>query len=288
MASSATLAPTPDNLIAPDVMANLALFATKYEKPTNEQLALVQQMAIALLPENVRTSNHFQKYVQQMNKADRILTFIDMKWLFEVGPMKYPLYFALHVHVYDPSPREQRYKTNEVVVIRPDLMHVCAYYYDPDTDNYSFVLVQELRSTKPTGPVTETPGGSSFNPNKDPMTTALSELRRETGFVVDDSEAHRVVHITTKQSSPTLTPMEVHVFALSLNQNEFEQIKKNAVSKTPFGKIQDTERTYVTILTYDEVCDLRLCGLETIATCTLVKRYDERLRSVPVNKKAKI
>ncbi len=95
--------------------------------------------------------------------------------------------FSAVVHVKIWVGREERYKSNEFIITRPDISAVVPFVYVPG--GWHVLLVSEFRSPvrNNCNMVVEVPSGSSFNPNKTAIEIALAELEEEVGVKVDES-----------------------------------------------------------------------------------------------------
>lgn len=178
-------------------------------------------------------------------------------WTFRVGPERSILfYWAIHMNVWVES--EQRHKTNEVVLSRPDISTIVAFKRGPkgsfethflDTE---VVIVREFRSPASTvdGFVREVPGGSSFKPGKDPLELASDEFREETGF---GAEPARFAYLGARQLAATLSAHHAHLFALEMGEEEIEMLKQEA--GVAHGVEGDSERTYVEVHKVGDLLD---------------------------------
>jgi hypothetical protein len=85
---------------------------------------------------------------------------------FRVGPKKsFLLFWAVHVDVWVAA--ENRNKSNEVVIGRPDISCVVPYVRATTMLDTQLVLIREYRppARSADGFVHELPGGSTFKPN---------------------------------------------------------------------------------------------------------------------------
>jgi 8-oxo-dGTP pyrophosphatase MutT (NUDIX family) len=149
---------------------------------------------------------------------------------------------------------EDRHKTNEAVIFRPDISTIVAYC--PPVKAMStahamvlsteIVLVSEFRSpaNNPTAMVTEIPGGSSFKPGVAPETIAADEMHEETGLVI---EAKRFRMIGVRQIAATLAAHRAYCYAVKLTSEEMLSLKWEAGKA--HGNHEDTEYTFVTATT---------------------------------------
>lgn len=195
-----------------------------------------------MIPLHIWKTPHFQNWLIAQKSAGNRLDDARMLWTFRVGPNKsFSFAFAIHVNVYVAS--EQRNKTNEFILARPDSASIIAYRKRPVLQDSEVVLIREFRSTASTsdGFIREAPGGSSFKPNQDVYITAANELREETGFTVEPS---RLRKIGARQLCGTFSVHQAHVFACELTEEELEALRADQV---PHGNTSESERTYVEV-----------------------------------------
>lgn len=169
--------------------------------------------------------------------------------------------FTLKANVWVTA--EQRHKSNEIVVSRPDTSAVLAAYEEQLEDGRTQVhvaLVREFRSSVSNcrGFVYELPAGSSPRVGDSPEVTAQQELQEETGLVVEDTT--RFVHVGRRQVAATLLTHQADLFAIKLTPTEFAQLRATAEAGVPLGDIDESdasgERTYVEVVTLDQALNL--------------------------------
>lgn len=149
--------------------------------------------------------------------------------------------------------KEQRFKDNEFIFSRKDVSSVVAFYRPNDNINDTeVIIVKEFRSpvNNAEGMVYELPSGSSFSTMESYQKNAQHELEEETGLHIDD--LNRFEYVGKKQLAATLSTHQSSVYKIELMANEYEQIKLSMQNKTVFG-VDDTERTYVTLLKLSEL-----------------------------------
>lgn len=87
----------------------------------------------------------FQRWYDAQTSAGNRLVGARQVWTFGAGPdQQAPIYWALHVRVYVAA--EDRIKSNEVVISRPDISVVALYQRGAILDDSIVVLVREYRS----------------------------------------------------------------------------------------------------------------------------------------------
>lgn len=171
---------------------------------------------------------------------------------FRVGPHKsIVLFWGAHVNVFVAS--EQRNKTNEIVIGRPDIKHTVGYVpsLDGDWKKVKVILVREFRSPARTadGFIREIPGGSGFKPVR-PEVDAANEFKEETGIPVapDRLRLHE-----PRQLAGTTTAHCAHLFSVQLTQEELARAMQLQEEKAAQGNIDETERTYVEVCTVEDL-----------------------------------
>jgi 8-oxo-dGTP pyrophosphatase MutT (NUDIX family) len=191
----------------------------------------------------------FQSWYKAQTGAGNRLDGCKVVWTFRVGKNKERLFlWALHVDVWIAA--EDRHKTNEIVLFRPDISTIVAYTHaewDEELDNHESLLdttiaiVKEFRSpaVSEDGYIRELPGGSALKGDKDPLAVAAEELEEETGVVLDPS---RFRFVDARQIAGTLSAHYAHVFAVELTAEEMKELEDDS---EVHGVEEDTERTYV-------------------------------------------
>eukprot|EP01043_Picozoa_sp_COSAG02_P015371 COSAG02_NODE_654_length_18824_cov_222.971001_1_plen_417_part_00 len=205
-----------------------------------------------------------------------------VEWTFRVGPGgAFVLFWAIHADIYVAS--ENRNKSNEVVIARPDVCCTLAYVPGPSLLDTEIIVIKEFRSPcrNENGFVYELPGGSSFKPNTDVFQTAADELKEETGIVVDKSRLKKEM---SRQAAATVLTHHVHLFSCRLTPAEMDVARKFAESKTRFGNEEETEQTYIEIVTLREALPAAKVDFTTLGMClqTIGLLYDGDVTSAKV------
>lgn len=161
---------------------------------------------------------------------------------------------------------EERVKSNEIVITRPDFSAVALYRRAATLDETQVVLVREFRTPASTADafVHELPGGSGSEP--DPLAQAVTEVAEETGLRI---EPERLRAHGSRQSAATLSAHHVHLFSAQISEDELAFLR--AQRDKPQGDGGD-ERTWVEIATFGEIRRERLVDWTTlgmIAQCLL-------------------
>ena len=237
-------------------------YAKKLEVPTADTLSGIVEAAIKLVGEgSLRTggerevplyiwrTSHFQQWYEAQRLAGNRLDGARVEWTFRVGPeRKFVFFWALHVDIFIGS--ENRHKTNEVVIARPDIATIVMYRRGGTLDDTDIVLVREFRSPASTsdGFVWEVPGGSSLKPKGNPLELAADECDEETGLRI---AASRMRRHESRQLNATLSAHKAHLFSVEITQEELDFLRSQA--GVAHGVIEDTERTYVELMKLGEI-----------------------------------
>lgn len=206
-----------------------------------------------MVPLHIWRLPHFQQWLMAQKGAGNRLDGARLLWSFRVGWAKsFTFAFAMHVNVFVAA--ENRNKTNEFVISRPDIATIVAYRKRPYVLDTAVVLIREFRSPgrTPDGFIRELPGGSSFKPNEDPFITAAHELSEETGFQVDSS---RLRLVGARQLCGTFTSHQAHVFACEISAHELDLLRQQQAEGVVHGIAEDSERTYVEVHRLGDLLD---------------------------------
>ena len=197
-----------------------------------------------------------------------------VEWTFRVGPGgAFVLFWAIHADIHVAA--ENRNKSNEVVIARPDVCCTLAYVPGRSLLDTEIVVIKEFRSPcrNEHGFVYELPGGSSFKPQSDIYQTAADELREETGITVDKSRLKKEM---SRQAAATVTTHHVHLFSCKLTPAEMDVARQLAESKATFGNADETEQTFIEIMTLREALPSSKVDFTTLGMClqTIGLAYD--------------
>ena len=176
-----------------------------------------------------------------------------IEWSFRVGPTKaFVLFWSVHADIYVAA--EDRNKSNEVVVSRPDIACVLAYLPGKEMLDTEIILIKEFRSPCCNAEmfVHELPGGSSFKPKSDFYQTAADELYEETGIKVAKDRLSREL---SRQAVATVSTHLVHLFSCKLTKEEMDMARRNAKDRTAFGNASETEITYIVTMSLGEALE---------------------------------
>lgn len=214
------------------------------------------------VPLPVWRTDSFQRWYSAQTSAGNTLLGARQVWTFKSGPRKqFLLYWALHVRVYVRA--EQRVKSNEVVISRPDISVMALYRRGETIDDTTVVLVREFRSPASTsdGLVHELPGGSAAG-EAEAVDQAVKETREETGFAID---IHRIRAHGSRQLAATISAHHAHLFAAEITGDELARLR--AMQSTSHGA-GDTERTWTEITSFREILGNHLVDWATLGMIT--------------------
>jgi hypothetical protein len=210
------------------------------------------------VPLTVWQTDSFQRWYSAQTAAGNTLLGARQVWTFSAGPrQRFLLYWALHVRMYVRA--EDRVKSNEVVISRPDISVMALYQPGATIDETIVVLVREFRSpaSTPDGLVHELPSGSA-TAETGALDQAVRETEEETGLTID---VQRIRALGNRQLAATVSAHHAHLFAAEITNEELAWLR--ASQATPHGH-GDTERTWPEITTFGELRKHRLVDWATL------------------------
>jgi ADP-ribose pyrophosphatase YjhB (NUDIX family) len=214
------------------------------------------------VPLTVWRSGSFQRWYSAQTAAGNTLLGARQVWTFSAGPRQTSLiYWALHVRMYVQA--ENRIKSNEVVISRPDISVMALYHRGATIDDTIIVLVREFRSpaSSPDGLVHELPGGSAAT-GSNALDQAITETEEETGLAID---VQRIRSHGSRQLAATMSAHHAHLFAAEISDDELARLR--ASKMTPHG-VGGTERTWPEITTFGELRERHLLDWATLGMIT--------------------
>ncbi len=205
------------------------------------------------VPLEIWQTSSFQNWYARLQEAGNRLDDARPEWVLKVGPKKeFVLFWVLQVNIWVAA--ENRHKSNEVVLSRPDTSTVVLYYAGEAKTirEIHLVIIAEFRSSAMTsdGRVREAPGGSSFKPNISPLQNAQNEIFEEVGirFAIE-----RFNYVNVRQINAPGSTLRTHCFGLELSKQEFNQLCKISQQGEPLGNKQETEQIYLEIYQFGEI-----------------------------------
>lgn len=201
------------------------------------------------VPLHVWRTKAFQSWYAAQRAAGNVLLGAVVEWVFRVGG-RFVLFWALHVDIHVAS--ENRRKSNEVVIGRPDIVAVVLYRPGASLLDAEVALVREYRSSAVTldGSILEIPCGSLSVADNEPRDAAVREVGEEIGLRLP-SAAFRP-H-TVRQVVGTLSVHRAHVFSALLSEDQVADLRSREKSGTSYGVVEDSERTYVRVRTIGQL-----------------------------------
>jgi 8-oxo-dGTP pyrophosphatase MutT (NUDIX family) len=213
--------------------------------------------ADVLVPAHVFVTPSFQRWkAQSLTRDGNELLDLRVRDLVCVGSQVFLWSVWVRVRIRG----EDRVKENEIVVGRADLSSVAVWCRDAgDALDSKVVLVEEFRSAG--GRVLELPGGSVLGGTLDALDVALEELREEIGL---ERARGDLVALGSRTMAPTLAPHANHAFALAVGPEviaRYEQLEREGAC---FGLAEDSERTFVRVLTIRDILASDVCCWTTV------------------------
>lgn len=199
----------------------------------------------------------FQSWYQNQLDAGNYLTDARVLWQFTPGQQMFCWVLQVTVNVTS----ENRYKSNEFVLGRPDISSVILWYRAPTLAETKVVLVREFRSPARTPDcyIVEPPGGSSAKESVDELTTAVEELQEETGFYLNPS---RLTAHPARQMYGTLSSVVGHMFSAEIDHSELKYFE--AQEGETFGLQEHSEITYVEIYRVEDILERQITDWSTL------------------------
>lgn len=173
--------------------------------------------------------------------------------------------FGLLLHPHLRIQGEHRLKTNEVVVIRPDISSVVVLL--PTDQDPDVLLVREFRS--PAGHLLELPGGSDAH-DTTPTDLAAIELLEETGLALSPD---RLFALGAQQSTPTLCSHQTHAYLVVATPEEAERLRMRAASGLVMGADGNERITLEIRNTAHETGDLDWATQGILARALMMARH---------------
>jgi hypothetical protein len=195
------------------------------------------------VPADIGRTPGFRHWHQAQHEAGNRLESAEVLWSFraEDGIADF---WAMRVAVHVGA--EDRIKSNEVVISRPDTSVVALYQPGATLDETVVVLVREFRSSARTsdGFAHELPGGSGHS--DDPLVQAAAELKEEVGFAV---ELNRLRDLGSRQAVASQSTHQIHLFSAQITDAELAFLRTQTGVHAGGG----SERTWVEVSTFGDV-----------------------------------
>jgi len=247
----------------PDAPKNnyLKYYAKKYNVPMGETLTETLDDAMDYLGKGAKRSggeryvplfiwklDSFQSWYKAQTEAGNRLDGARLLYTFRPGFKSFVFLWLLKADMYITS--EDRHKTNEFVLSRPDISSILLWRRNNDVlEESEVVIVKEFRTPASTddGFIRELVGGSSKK-NDHPEEIAAEEILEETGFAV---KTERLKHHQSRQLCGTLSAHKSHFYSVELTKEEIEWFKSQ--KGIVHGVAEDSERTFIEVYSIKEI-----------------------------------
>ena len=214
----------------------------------------------------------FQGWYDALKSAGNRLDEAEQRWVFRMPKLQKVFCWVLWVKVW--ISKEERWKDNEWVFARSDISTVVLWYRGSNKGvlteellDTKVVMVKEFRSPGRTsdGFVHELPGGSSTDPDSNPLDTAAAEVEEETGLKIARVKTayrklaglrianKRFKMVKTRQVAATLSAHQAFCFTARLNASELREVHQMIKDGVTHGNKEDTELTYLEVVTLGEM-----------------------------------
>jgi hypothetical protein len=260
-------------------MSYLKHYAEEYKVPFSESLTQTLKSAMDMLGEGAERSvgeryvplfiwklESFQDWYTVQKEAGNVLETAKLLFSFRPNYKDWVYLWILQVKIYVSE--EDRFKTTDFVMARPDISSVVMYKRAPAWENTQVVIIKEYRPTAstPDGFVHELPSGSSTK-DKGNKETASEEVHEETGFYLEPT---RLKEHEARQLAPTFSAHKSHLYSVELNDTELEWFKSQ--KDIPHGVEKVSERTFVEVRSVEEILENNLVDWSTLGMIFSVLR----------------
>lgn len=200
----------------------------------------------------------FQDWYDAQKDAGNVLE--DARLIFNFRPnyKEWVYLWILQVNIYVSE--EDRFKTTDFVMARPDISSVVMYQSANTWEDTQVIIIKEYRPTAstPDGFVHELPSGSS-NKAKDDKEVACEEVHEETGLYL---KPERLKVHEARQLAPTFSAHKSHLYSVELTDEEVKWLKSQ--KDIPHGVEKVSERTFVEVKTIGEILKENLVDWSTL------------------------
>ncbi len=237
-------------------------YVEKYDITVNQTLTETIREALNLLgdgsprqegecfiPLNVWKLPTFQEWYQAHKQAGNILH--DARVLYTFKPdHKTPFLWIVKANIWIKE--ENRFKSNEFVLSRPNLNTLMLWKKSDEILDSEVLLIKEFRTPANTkdGFIRELISGSS---------NIIEELKEETGFSIEES---RLQNHSNRQLMGTFSAHKSNLYSALLTDEEMNYFKSN--QNKPFGLEKDSERTYIETYTIKDLLNNNLTDWSTL------------------------
>lgn len=218
------------------------------------------------VPGPVWDTPSFQSWHKALWEAGNRIDDAKVLWTFHIPQRRKDTVFSWVMWAKVWIASESRFKENEWVFARTDVSCAVLYYLPPAVDpmvqveeitrprwpsprllDIEVVIVREFRTPARTvdGFIRELPGGT-IDPGENPAVAAAREVMEETGLPI---EASRFRILGNRQAAGTLSSHHIFLVGAELNEAEMKGVRRLALSGEAMGEVDDTEQTYVEVVT---------------------------------------
>lgn len=200
--------------------------------------------------EEISKTKHYQNWATKLTSAGHVIENIQCEHVVTVGEKKFPLFILLKPAIRVDG--ENRIKSNEIVIIRPSTYHTIVWSKNnEDSLKDRVLLIKEFRSTviNHKGFVFELPAGSAKNDFASERSTAVDELKEETGLTIDPNQ---LIFCGHAQQAPTVVAHLSSLYSVRITEEEMNKIIVQTAGKT-FGDTSETEITHVCVVTVGDI-----------------------------------
>jgi hypothetical protein len=231
-------------------LRTLAKQVVNYLQVELDKCLVIRKDGEKTVPLSIWQTKQFQNWYQSQLKVGNKLISAELLWHFVIHKVNFVFAYALQVKIWVAA--ENRIKSNEFIISRPDISVVVAYWRHPSKPLESeVILIKEFRSPARTadGFVHELPSGSSFKAGE-AVQLASDELFEETGIKI---KSDRFQYVASKQLAATWSTHFADVYAIELKKEEIDMAKQMAALGKSYGVAADTEKTYIAVCQVKEV-----------------------------------
>jgi 8-oxo-dGTP pyrophosphatase MutT (NUDIX family) len=195
------------------------------------------------VPLHIWNTQAFQAWHAAQKTAGNVLSGARVEWVFRIKA-RIVFSWALHVDVFVTA--ENRHKSNEVIIGRPDVSAVVLHYAGADLLDTDVVLVREFRSSArtPDGCIWELPSGSSMDSTQPAELVAAREVEEEIGLKIEPGALRR--H-ESRQLLGTLSVHQAHLFSAPLDAEQIAGLRAAENADEHHGEEAESERTSVRV-----------------------------------------
>lgn len=230
--------------------------ATSLSDTVAEAMKVAQSTSIRTGPERrvpayLWNTESFQRWLGDLRSSGNRLDGIDVLWTHRVGHNNSVFAWAIKPNIW--VAKEQRHKSGEVVLSRPDTVATVLYQRGGTLNDSTVALVREFRSPAARHLVLECPGGAPGNPQELNAAGAAEEVFEETGLEIAPSRLQPLGEVHGRQPLATFSAHRTSAFAVELTAAEMDYLRAQETAGDPLGLAEASERTWVRVVTVAEL-----------------------------------